>query len=148
MRAWFIRVASTSIAALTSLKSAKRESRPGCHELAARGDQRAAVINRPAGFIAQQVRINVADAESPRTFEHEPFAHFELSKSEMAGAGIQNHIHAVQGQRRAGPIGDPGIFANLKADLDAAEIEMDIADRKVSCRRITEVDRARRAATA
>ena len=52
-----------------------------------------------------------------------------LAEGEVAGAGIQNQIDAVAGELAAGPIGHPGVFADLEADAHAAEIENQVAQR-------------------
>ena len=47
----------------------------------------------------------------------------------MTRAGVENQIHAATGETGAGTIRDPGIFADLEAEPDAANVEHEIADR-------------------
>src|ERR1022692_890223 len=106
----------------------KAESRSGGDQFSARGDECATVINRTASFIAKQVRVNIADAKGPRPFQHKSFADLQLAKGEVAGAGIQNQINAVQGQCGSRTICHPRILADFKTDLDVADVEMNVAD--------------------
>ena len=95
---------STSITARGHVPGREGEPRPGGQQRARRGDQRAAVVDRPARLVAQQVGVDVAHAERPRAFEHEPLADLELAEGEVAGAGIEDHVDAVRAtcRRRAG----------------------------------------------
>ena len=47
----------------------------------------------------------------------------------MARARVENHIDRVRRHAAAGPSRHPGVLADLEADLDAAAIEDQIADR-------------------
>ena len=90
---------------------------------------RSAVVDDSARFVAEQIRVDIADAERPRAFEDKAMADLRLTECEMARAGIENHVDAAEGQLRTGPIGDPGVLANLEADLHAADVEVNIAER-------------------
>ena len=103
----------------------KRKPRPRRQQHSGRSDHRPAVVNRPPGFVAQEVRIDVAHAERPRAFQDEPPANVHLAEREMAGTGVENHIHARQRQLAAGAVGDPGIFADFKPDLHVAAGSVD-----------------------
>ncbi len=46
----------------------------------------------------------------------------------MTGAGIEDEIDGAGGESCAGAVGYPGIFADFKADADAANVEDEIAD--------------------
>jgi hypothetical protein len=46
----------------------------------------------------------------------------------VARAGIQDQVDGLERERGAGAIGHPGVFANLEAEADAADIEEDIAE--------------------
>ena len=59
------RVRSTSMTAVRQHPIGKREPRAAGQHLAAGGDQRAAVEDRAAGFVAEQVRVSVADGRTP-----------------------------------------------------------------------------------
>ena len=109
---------------------AKAEPRPRRQKFSRRGDERAAIVNRPTRFIAEQIRVNVAHAKCPRAFEHEAFSHFQFSEREVTRARIQNQIDTVQRQRRARPVRHPGILANLKSNANAANVEMQVSDGK------------------
>ena len=92
------------------------------------GDEGTAIVNGPAGLVAQEIGINVTGPESPRTFQGEALAHLQFAKGKMARARIQNEVHAFQGQRRSGPVGHPGVFADFKTDAHIAATERKIAD--------------------
>src|SRR4051794_23510190 len=51
----------------------------------------------------------------------------------MTGTGVKNQIDAAEGQAPAGALGDPSVFADLKADLHPsfapAAIEVQVANR-------------------
>ena len=98
----------------------EREPRPADEHLAAAGDERAAVVDRPARFVAQQIGVGVAHAERPRAFEHEPLADLLLGEREMARAGVEQDVGPALGEPRPGAVGDPGVAANFEADPHVA----------------------------
>ena len=52
-----------------------------------------------------------------------------FTKGEMAGAGIEDHVHATTHQTSARPIGHPCVLANLEAEPDSTDVEIQVADR-------------------
>ena len=111
----------------------KREPRAADQHLAAGGDERAAVVDRAARFVAEQIGVGVAHAKRPRAFQHEPLANLLLGEREMAGAGVEQDVGPALGEPGAGAVGDPGVAADFEADPHAAAVEQQIADRILAC---------------
>ncbi len=105
------------------------QPRPLGQQPASRGDHRAAVVNHSPSFVSQEIGEHVSDVERTGTVEDQSAANLRLAESEMAGAGIEDHIDRVGRHSAAGPSGHPGVFTNFKADLDSAQVEDQIADR-------------------
>ena len=123
------RVRSTSTTAVISSDVGEREAPRRGQQLAAGRDQRAAVVDDAARLVAEQVGVDVADAERARALEHEPLPHVELAEGEVARARVQDDVDAAERQLRARALRDPGVLADLEADPDAAAVEQQIADR-------------------
>ncbi len=80
-----------------------------------------------------------------RAFGDEAFADFRFAEGEMAGAGIEDDIDGAGGEPGAGTTGDPCVFADFKADADAADVEDEIADgERISCAWMEEIGNAGR----
>ena len=106
----------------------KRKPRTAGEHLAVRGDERAAVVDRAAGFVAKEVCVGVADAKRARAFQHEAFANLLFGEGEMAGTGVDQDIGSALREASTGAVGDPGIATDLEADPHAAAIEEQVAD--------------------
>ena len=128
-RAVLMRVAATSTTAAGDVPRRERQPRPGGQQRAARGDQGPAVVDDPAGLVAQQVGIDIADVERPGALDHQPLADVELAEGEVACAGIEDDVYPLRRHASAGPAGHPGVLAYLEADLNAAAVEDQVADR-------------------
>ena len=59
------------------------------------GDESAAIENGAAGFVAEEVGVDVCDTEGARSFDHEMLAHFLFSEGEVACAGIENDVDSA-----------------------------------------------------
>ena len=68
-RACSRRLPSMSMTAVDELDVVEREAAAARDQLAARGDQRAAVVDDAAGLVAEQVRVEVRDAERARALD-------------------------------------------------------------------------------
>src|SRR6185503_16427683 len=91
--------------------------------------QAAAVVDGAAGLVAEQVGVNVADAEGARAFDDEAFAHLALAEGEVARRGVEQQVDALPRQHRARARAHPGVLADLEADADAADVEDEVAER-------------------
>ena len=111
------------------LESWNENRRPRATQLAVGRDQAAAVVDDAAGLVAEQVRVEVGDAERARALDDEALAHRELAEREVARRGIAQDVDAAQREIGARPVGDPRVLADLEADPDIADVEQQVADR-------------------
>jgi len=106
----------------------ERKARAFGHDLAGGGDEAPSVVDGATSFVAEEVGVNVDGAESAGAFNHELLADFLFAEGEVAGAGVKDDIDSAAREVAAGAVGDPGVFADLEANADAAYFENGIAD--------------------
>lgn len=109
----------------------KREAGAFGDDASGGGDEAAAVVDGASGFVAEEVGVNVCGTEGAGALDHELFADFLLAEGEVGGAGVEDDIDSAAGEESAGAVGDPGVFADFKADADAADFKNGVADGKV-----------------
>src|SRR6185369_3783514 len=107
----------------------ERKARPGRQQFSSGGDQRTAVINHAPGLVAQQVAIEVSNAEGARAFRHKTLADVDLAERKVTGARVENHVDTVERQTGARTLGNPRVFADLETNAHTTAIEIDIAQR-------------------
>jgi hypothetical protein len=54
-----------------------------------------------------------------------------LAEGEVAGRGVEDQVDPPPRQRDPGPIGRPGVLADLEAEPNPAEIKPEVADRQL-----------------
>ena len=110
------------------IEGEEREPWAHRHHPPAGGDHRPAVVDRPPGLVAHQVRVHVRHAQRSRALQHQPLPHVVLAEREVAGRRIEDDVRPFQRQRPARTIRHPGVFADLKADLHAADVKVNVAN--------------------
>ena len=121
----------------------KREPPPRREHPASRGHEHAAVVDRTSRLVADEVGVDVAGGERPRTVLHESTADLVLVERKVAGRWVEDQVDAPGRQRRPRPVSHPGVLADLEADADPATVKPQVADRHVAA-----TDRHRAPATA
>src|SRR5690606_26606587 len=71
--------------------------------------------------------VDIGDAEGTRALDDEALADRLLAEGEVTGAGVEDHIDPLERQIAAGAMRDPGVLADLEAQLDAAAVEVKVA---------------------
>ena len=94
----------------------ERQPRPFGNHPPGGGDVRAAVEDRAAGLVAEQVGEHVARVERARALEHDAPPHVLLAEREVAGRGVEDDVDRRRGEPGARPVGDPRVPADLEAD--------------------------------
>jgi hypothetical protein len=112
----------------------EREPAATPDQLAARGDQATTVVDDAPRLVAQEIRVEVRDAERARALDHEPLPHGELAEREVARRRVEQDVGAAQRQVGARAVRDPGVLADLEADPHVTDVEHEIADRPPSDR--------------
>lgn len=101
----------------------KREARAFGEDFAALGDEELAVVDDASSFIAEEIGVEIGDAEGARALGDEAAADLRFAKGKVASAGIKDEIDGSGGESCARAVGDPSVFANFKADAKAADVE-------------------------
>ena len=57
-------------------------------------DERVAVIDNSAGFAAQEISVDIANAKSTRTFKRDTFSNLILTEGEMTRAEVEDEVNA------------------------------------------------------
>ena len=138
-----------SITAVASSTSWNENRRPRDSSSPPDAIETAAVVDHAAGFVAEEVRVQVRAAERARAFDDEALAHRELAEREVARRRIAQDVDAAQREVDARAVRDPRVLANLEADANVAELEHEVADRELADRAVVggaleHVDLARR----
>ena len=107
----------------------ERKSSALRYHLSGAGDEQIAIIDGASGFVADQIRIHVGDAQRARALEHETPPHLVLAEREMARTGIEDDVHRIEREFRPGSLSHPRVLADLEADLQSAAVEVDVSDR-------------------
>ena len=134
------------MSAVISQPVAEGEPRPRGEHLAAAGDERTAVEDRAARFVAEQVGEGelTPNVREPSSTNRSRI--FLLAERKMARGGIEQNVGAAGGEARTGAIGDPGVAADFDADPHAAAVEEQVADRVLAAVDFDAADGARRPA--
>lgn len=92
------------------------------------GDEASAVEDGAAGFVSEEVGVDVGDAEGAGALDDEVLADFLFAEGEVGGGGVEDDVDAVAGEVAAGAVRDPGVFADFEGNADALDIEDEVAD--------------------
>ena len=100
----------------------------GCgEELAAGSDHGFAVEDGAAGFVAEEIGVDVGSAEGAAAFHDEALTDLLFGEGEVAGAGVEDDVDAAGGETDAGAVGDPCVLTDFEAEADPAYFEEEIA---------------------
>lgn len=92
------------------------------------GDEASSVEDDAAGFVPEEVGVDVGDAEGAGALDDELLADFLFAEGEVGGGRVKDNVDPAAGKVASGAVGDPGVFADFEPNADALDVKDEVAD--------------------